>query len=227
MTEPGLRQFGHAGVFSNAATPTDRQLYLDQDELKQEWGLNATLFQIRFAMAMMHTVLNRPSLWIEEYEERLEVPSDQQRVVLAATPVAKIVSAAGRYSYGRRDRRAVNQVNYDYLAAIAVFGSPPRFTEINPEQIEVYPPTGECWLPTGFFLINYTQVQLKYLAGYTQIPFQAKAALANIINEVCAKGVADRTDYSVGKVRRGFHTASFVSQDTYSLLDPFIVRALM
>jgi len=226
MTEPGLSGFGHPGTFINDVQPKDDQLYMDQDQLLQEYGMRASLFQLRFAMSMMHTVINRPSLWVEEYEERLEVPSDRQQVILAAHPVVKIVQASGRYAYGRRDRRTVNQVNYDYLAALAVFGSPPRFTEINPEQIELYPPTGECWLPTGFFLINYTQVQIKYLAGYTNIPARAKTAMANIINEVCAKGVGDRTSYQVGKVKRGFSSATFVTQDTYALLDPFIARAL-
>lgn len=196
------------------------------DEVRQLWGMNVSEGQIRMGMNIIHSVVCRPSLWPEEYEERLEVPSDRNQVVLAATPVLKLLTAAGRYAYGRRDRRSLNQVNYDYLAAIAVFGSPPRFVEIDTNQIEFYGPTGEAWLPTGFFLINYTQVQIKYIAGFTQPPDRVKAALAEILNSMCAKGVSDRKSYSVGRRSQQFDTPHYVTQQAYSLLEPFIVRSL-
>jgi hypothetical protein len=226
MAEAGLRQFGHPGVFANTATPDESQLYMDTDEVRQLYGMNVTEGQIRFSQSLMNATMNRPSLWPEEYDERLEIPSDRQQVIVQATPVMKIISAAGRYSYGRRDRRALNQVNFDYLAAIAVFGSPPRFTEIDVDQIEYYPPTGEMWLPTGFFLINYTQLQIRYMAGFTQIPDRAKAAMAEIINTICAKGVSDRYMFQVGKVHRRFRDSGFVTPQAYDLLSPYILRSL-
>lgn len=226
MAEVGTKAFGHPGVFANTATPEEPQLYLSTDEIRQLYGMDVTEGQIRFAQSLMNATMNRPSLWIELYDERLEIPSDRQQVILQATPVVKLISAAGRYSYGRRDRRALNQVNFDYIAAIAVFGSPPRFTEIDVNQIEFYPPTGECWLPTGFFLINYTQIQIKYHAGFNQIPDRAKAALAEIINTICSKGSSDRYMFQVGKVHRRFRESGFVTPQAYDLLSPYILRSL-
>lgn len=226
MAEVGLRQFGHPGVFANAGTPEESQLYMDPDEVRQLYGMNVTEGQIRFSQSLMNATMNRPSLWPEIYQERINVPSDRQQVILAATPVIKIVDASGRYSYGRRDRRALNQVNYDYLAALAVFGNPPRFQNIPVDDIEVFQPTGECWLPTGFFLIGYSQVDIKYMSGFTQIPDRAKAALAEIINTICAKGVSDRYMFQVGKVHRRFRESGFVTPQAYDLLEPYIVRSL-
>ena len=226
MAEVGLRQFGHPGVFANTGTPNEQQLYMSVDEVRQLFDMNVKPGHLRFAQSLVNTTCNRPSLWVEEYDERMEIPSDRQQVIAQATPIVKIISAAGRYSYGRRDRRALNQVNFDYLAAIAVFGSPPRFTEINVGAIEFYPPTGEMWLPTGFFLINYTQLQVKYLAGFTQIPDRVKAAMAEIINTIGAKGVSDRYMFQVGKVHRRFRESGFVGPQAYDLLEPYILRSL-
>jgi hypothetical protein len=226
MAEVALRQFGDAGVFANTGTPSEEQLYMSVNEVRQLFGMDVTAGQVRFAQALVNTTCNRPSLWVEVYDERLQVPSDRQQVMVAATPVTKILSAAGRYSYGRRDRRSLNQVNFDYLAAIAVFGSPPRFQEINVDQIEFHSPTGELWLPTGFFLINYTQVQIKYQAGFTQIPNRIKMAMAEIINTICAKGVSDRYMFQVGKVHRRFRESGFVTPQAYDLLEPYVIKSL-
>jgi hypothetical protein len=226
MARASLKQYGPPGTIANERQPAADELYATPAEMLDQYGMTVTEAEIRFAMSLIHSVTCRPSLWPEVYEERLEVPSDRQQVILAVTPVVRILSAAGRYSYGRRDRRALNQVNYDYLAALAVFGSPPRFTEIDVDQIELYEPTGECWLPTGAFLINYTQVAIKYLAGYNQIPARILAALAMIVNEVCTKGSSDRISYSVGRVSRRYATPSFITSDIYDLLSPYICRSL-
>ena len=221
-----LRQFGSPGVAANTATPEDDQLYITSDEMRQIYGMNVTEAQIRMAMSIINATVCRPSLWPEQYEERAEVPSDRNQIILTATPVIKLLTAAGRYAYGRRDRRALNQVNYDYLAAIAVFGSPPRFQEIDVNQIEFYGPTGELWLPTGFFLINYTQIQVKYLSGFNQIPDRVKAAMAEVINAICTKGYSDRKSYSVGRRSQSFETPGYVTQTAYMLLEPYILRSL-
>jgi len=120
----------------------------------------------------------------------------------------------------------MNQINSDYIAALAVFGSPPRFSHIDVEQIDFYPATGEVWLPTGLFLINYTEVQISYKAGFVNIPDRIKAALAEIINTICQKGASDRTIFSVGRVHRTYVSTSFVTPMAYMMLEPYIVRGL-
>lgn len=226
MPEP-LRQFGVTpGAVADTGQPTRDQLYASPDSLRALYGLEVTEGQVRAAQTLINTTCNRASLWPEIYEERLSLPSDRQQVVLAATPVIQVLHAAGRYSYGRRDRRSLNQVNFDYLAAIAVFGSPPRFTDIDVSTVELFPATGEVWLPTGFFLIGYTEVQIQYLAGFLQIPDRAMLALVEIINAMCSRGVSDRTHYQVGRVTSKYASDTFVTPQAQALLEPFTIRAL-
>jgi hypothetical protein len=219
--------FTTPGMVATEGTPTSDQLYASADELKSNFGVECTEAQIRVAQTLLNGFCNRRSLWPEEYEERLDIPSDRNQVILSARPVLKILEAAGRYGYGRRDRRTLNSTNLDYLAVTAVFGSPTRFISIDINQIELMGATGEAWLPTGFFLVQFSTVQLKYVSGFVDIPYRIKLALVLIINEVCAKGSADRISYSVGKVSRQFANPSFVSADVRSLLQPYVVRALM
>lgn len=216
----------HPGTIVAAATPTRNQLYATPEDLEQLYGLQVTEGQVRAAQTLLNATCCRPSLWPEEYEERLSVPSDRQQVLLAATPVLQLLHAAGRYSYGRRDRRSLNQVNYDYLAAIAVFGSPPRFTDIDVSTIEFFGATGEVWLPTGFFLIGYTEVQLRYLAGFPTIPDSAKLLLAEILNAMCSRGVSDRTSYQVGRVTSKYASDSFITPTARMLAEPLTIKSL-
>lgn len=91
-------------------------------------------------------------------------------------------------------------------------------------QISLYGPTGEVWFPTGLFLVGYNEVEVTYLAGFQDAPGRLKTALMNVLNNVCTKGVADRTSYSVGRVSRTFSRASFIDADTEMLLDPWVIR---
>lgn len=214
------------GTVGDELSPTAEQLYLSVDDLATLYGMTASEPQLRLAQSLVNTTCNRTSLWPVIYTEQLSLPSDRQEVILNVRPVIQILQLDGRYGYGRRDRRVLNNVNYDYLAAIAVWGSPPGWTSIDPANADVYGATGEVWLPTGHFLVSYSEVRVKYLAGYTQIPDRVKAAMADILNTICARGVSDRRMLGVGKVQQVFSSEGFVSSTARDFLAPFIVQGL-
>jgi len=225
---PMLRQMGvTAGTVANSESPDRDKLYATPEDLFALYGLTVTEAQVRFAQGLINSVCCRTSLWPELYEERLTVPSDRLQVVLSVTPVVQILTAQGRYAYGRRDRRALNMHQMDYIAALAVFGSPPRYTDITVDQIEYFPATGEVWLPTGFFLVPWSDVMLTYLAGFPVIPDRIKMAVAELINSVCARGVSDRIQYSIGRISRRYASESYITPQALQLLEPFIVKSLM
>jgi hypothetical protein len=202
----------------------DEQMYATPDELFTLYGVTVTEAQVRMAQNLINVHCSRPTLWPHEYEAELSIPSDRNEVVLHYRPVIKLLDAAGRYGYGRRDRRQMNVINVDYLAVMAVTGNPPQFNAIDVAQIDVDPATGICWLPAGLFLVSYSQVRLKWLAGFVDMPARVKMAMMLLINSICAKGEGDRTQYSVGKVSRTFATASYFTQDIERALAPFVVE---
>ena len=216
------------GVTSNDQYPENEdQLYVTPSELASKLGFSATEQQIRFAMSLLNGHCNRRTFWPSEYKERLTLPSDRLEARVSYTPVIKLIDAKGRYGYGRRDKRTMNMINYDYVAALAVFGNPPRFTNIDVNQISFYEATGEMWFPTGLFLIGFSEVEVTYVAGFVEIPARIKSALAMIVNSVCTKGIGDRTSYSVGRVSRTFATPSFIDHDVEMLLEPLVIRSYM
>lgn len=230
MAEPdGLHLLGHVGVpgdVGDSGDPSLEQLYITPEQLQQSYGFCATEGQIRMAQSLVDTTCCRKSLLVAEYTERLNLLDDRNQAILAVKPVVQLMRCQGRYSYGRRDRRQINTINYDYVAALAVFGSPPSYVEIDINQIDVNALTGELWLPTGFFLVSYSEIEVIYHAGYANIPRRAIAALIEIINTMQAKGVSDRTKYDVGQVHRTFANEGFVTKTAMDLLTPFIVHSL-
>lgn len=200
------------------------QVYVTPEELQQSYGLVASEQQIRMAMVLINEHCNRRTLWPSEYEQRLLLTHDRTESHLSVRPVLRIVAAAGRYTYGRRDRRLLNQTA-NYLATLAAFGPPTAFINIDVNQIEFFSPTGEVWFPTGLFLIGYGEVQVKYLAGFIDIPERAKLAVAMLVNAICTKGEPDRQSFTSGRISRTFATPSFFSRDIKDLLSPFVVRS--
>lgn len=187
--------------------------YASADELHSVIGVSPkpAESEIIFAQQLMDDWMHR-SLWPSVVErERKHLPPDRNLFTLAIRPIIRIAAAGastpvdgqsvvGRYGYGRRDRRVLNQTSGNYLSVMAVLGSPPRFIPIDPAQIEFHPDTGECWIPTGFFLVNYSEVEVTYEAGYRVIPFSAKVALAETISWVRVKGFGPLTSFNIGRV---------------------------
>ena len=214
------------GAFGDELTPQAESLYMSTSDVETLYCMTVSEAQIRAAQTLINTTCNRPTLWPHEYTEQLSLPSDRQQVQLNVRPAIKVLAADGRYGYGRRDRRVLNSVNYDYLAAIAVWGSPPGWTALDPEAIDLYGPSGDCWLPTGHFLVTYSEVRVKYLAGFTQIPDRVKLALVEIMNTLAARQVSMRRMSGVSRVQNTFIGEGFVSQTAKDLLEPYIVRSL-
>lgn len=189
------------------------RLYAEPGELGEFFGVSPApqAHEVLFAQQLLDDWMHR-SLWPTVYErERKNVPPDRNLVVLTYRPVIRIFQALpsaanaaqpvlGRYGYGRRDRRVLNQTSGNYLSVMAVMGNPPQFIPIDPAQIEFRPETGECWFPTGFFLVNYSQLEITYEAGYRVIPFGVKVALAETIAFVRIKGFGPLSSWSVGRV---------------------------
>jgi hypothetical protein len=217
------------GVMAGEHLPDEpEQLYATPAELGALFGVRVTESQIRHAMSLIHAHCHRQTLWPAEYLHPLtRLPADRMETRLPVTPVIRVEEAAGRYAYGmRRDRQSVNALYYGLGAIIALQGVAPRLVPIQPDLIQVEAATGIVSLPYGTFLLPYSEVTFRYLAGYLVIPGGVKTALAGIINNVTAKGVGDRIAYNVGRIARRYATPSFITADEERLLAPFVVTGL-
>lgn len=221
-------QISHGAIAGERTPETLEDLYVSPSELASLYGCEGiTEGDIRFAMALIHSHCNRPSLWPVEHETpTIQIAPERQQTRLPLTPVLQLTRVAGRFAMGRRDHQALTQVYHSYAAALSLLSAPAPFVEVNVNHCELEPATGALWIATSQFLLPFNQIKVRYIGGYVEIPDRAKAALALLINEVHAKGVSDRVRYAVGRVVRQYATPSFMSPQVQALLAPFVVQEL-
>lgn len=222
-------------VIDGATVYDPEQFYVDPAELESVYGVSPRPeeHEVRFAQRLVDDWMHR-SLWPSMFErERYSVPPDRNLIVLHHRPVIRLYSAAlsdpvaaqggmGRYGYGRRDKRSMNQTGpANYMSVMAVLGSPPQWVAMDTAQVEFHPQTGECWLPSGFFLLNYTQVEMTYEAGFAAIPRRAKGAIAETVAWVRLKGFGPLMGWSVGRVSHNTNTDDLLTPQVKRALEPY------
>lgn len=136
------------------------------------------------------------------------VVANTQMVGSTLTP---LVSASGRYGYARRGQQQVYpDLNYaaNVLQIASFFGGPPAFTNIDITMADFDNRTGECWIPAGLYLSQYTEVVISYNSGFDplQMPNAIKHATASLVRNLLSRGggATGLKGFSAGKIRAEF-----------------------
>jgi len=165
-------------------------------------------------------------------EEKRYVPKSRSEVSLANVPVARIVGGTGRYGYGRRgDSASSNTDDFNLLAALNKFGGPPAW-EIWPANSSagIDSETGLVWVPAGIMLAYYSEVKIRYVAGYAyeNLPGQIKMACAQLVAALASMpNLGNVRSYQAGDTKIQSFAASVFSDDVKVLLGPWRVRAFV
>lgn len=121
--------------------------------------------------------------------ETCNLPKGRPLTRLARTPIVRVLSAQGRYSFGRRGDRYGSIMNdFNLLAAVSNFGGPPAWEPFSLASSGIDPETGTIWVPSGVLLEYYTEVRVNYVAGWTyaNMPDAIKLACAQMISAMTA-----------------------------------------
>lgn len=161
--------------------------------------------------------------------EQRYLPKQRSTVMLSHTPVMRVIGGTGRYAYGRRgDAGIYNADNYNLLASINKFGGPPAW-EIWPANtaagIDVR--TGELWVPAGIMLVYYSEVKVRYVAGfqYSNLPSEVKLACAQLITAMANDpGIGNFRVAQAGDTKMERFAASNLSNDIKAMLAPWRAR---
>ncbi len=163
-------------------------------------------------------------------EERpLAAKRSQTRVSRA--PVMRLLSGCGRYAYGRRSDQVAGLYNdVNLLAAVQTFGGPPQWVPFDVRSADVRPVTGEVWVPAGLMLAYYTDVCLRYVAGFPAngLPATLKQAVANIVINASADEYAPPSLKIVqaGGTKFERWSDNRLDSDTKNLLEQFRLKLL-
>lgn len=107
--------------------------------------------------------------------------------------LSPILSASGRYGYARRGQSQVYpDLNYgaNILQIAAFFGGPPSWTAIDVGFIDFDAQTGECWVPAGLYMSQYSEIVITYNSGFDPrvVPRGLKHATAALVKNMMAMG---------------------------------------
>jgi hypothetical protein len=162
--------------------------------------------------------------------ERRSMPKGRPKLLVKRTPVQRILSGKGRYAYSRRgDAPSGNMDEFNLLSVYSQFGGPPAWEVFNPASTEFDPRTGDVWVPAGIMLAYYTEVELTYVAGFSQ------AGLPTQIKEVCAKlirtlvndpEIGPAKSYRAGDTAIEKFSDSMISGDMATLLQPYRAKLM-
>jgi hypothetical protein len=183
-------------------------------------GNTLTLDAVQFAHAAGTTM----EFGLTIFEE-LPVPSKRTTVRLSRAPVVRLLSGFGRYAYGRRSQQfAGPDTNTNLLAYVGAFGGPPMWTQFPLSDTDVNTVTGEVWIPPGLLLAYFSDVRLRYVAGWSMdnLPTDIKQAVANIVRQAIDNPISG----NIKTLKAGDATiqrfgASALDDDTKALLQPY------
>jgi len=163
-------------------------------------------------------------------EER-PMPSKRNVTRVSKFPLVKLLAGQGRYAYGRRSDQVAGLYNdTNLLAALQTFGGPPAWNPFDATLADISVVTGEVWVPAGLMLAYYSDVRLRYVAGYpaASIPTPIKQATANL-----CMALADYSDIggNIKKIQAGGTSIerfanTIIDADTQAMLDQFKAKLL-
>lgn len=163
-------------------------------------------------------------------EEQKYMPDGRPLTMVSRTPLMNILSGVGRYAYERRGAVSNwNMEQFNLLAAVTQFGGPPiweMFQQNYQSQWDVQ--TGQVWVPAGVMLAYYSEVKLRYVAGFqaSAIPTQIKFAVAELIHAMASTPpMGDIKSFKAGDTAYANFTSSRLSADTKRLIARYMVNS--
>lgn len=157
-------------------------------------------------------------------EER-SLPNQRSVTRVAKWPVGRLHSGVGRYGYGRRSDQMLGYFDdVNLLSMFMSFGGPPKWEFFETQASSINHETGEIWVPAGVLLAYFTDVKLRYVAGWqmTAIPQPVKEATAVIALAVQNQQLPGNIlSYKAGDTSITRAIMSILDDDTIRLLLPF------
>jgi len=162
--------------------------------------------------------------------EQKIMPKDRPLTRLSRVPAVNVIGGTGRYGYGRRgDAGNYNVDDFNLLAALSKFGGPPAWEIWQPANCGIEVETGQLWVPAGIMLAYYSEVKVRYVAGFTyaNLPGEVKLACSLVIQSMQMNPMYGNVkSLKTGETAIENFSATNISEDVKQLLRPWIVQAM-
>ena len=156
--------------------------------------------------------------------EQRQLPKRRPIARVAKSPIVRLISGLGRYGFGRRSEQFTGYgPEINLLATLQAFGSTPQWIPFDVTQASFSRATDEVWIPAGMYLDYFSEVQLRYVAGYAVAPRPVKQACAALVQSILdfPEAAANVLSIQAGGTAIKKASASLMNPDILSMLSPF------
>ena len=192
------------------------------------YGLDPTTDEswVTAASAIIDAHCRRPTLGVNQYEERLKMPPELNTVRMSFLPMVTvapattpIVSLQGRYGVPRRGEWPFPELSLEFAL---VFALPGMWTTIDPTTIDIWADSGELTFPVNALGLFFNEIDVVYNAGYSTIPEPVQVACAQIIKNAQNTPGLNVQSSQIDRMRLQYFGPSLVDDMVRSLLAPFV-----
>lgn len=203
--------------------------YLDTTEYTM-YGLDAATDPswVTSASAIMDAHCRRPTLGVNQYEERLKLPPELNTVRLSYLPLVTvapattpIVSLQGRYAIPRRGEWPYSEMSLEFAL---VFSLPGSWAAIDPATTDIWADGGELTFPVNALGLFFNEIDVVYNAGLATVPVSVKVACAQIVKNAQATPALNVKSGRVDRMRLEYFQGTLVDDTVRSLLAPFVAQ---
>jgi hypothetical protein len=192
------------------------------------YGLEATTDPswVTSASAIIDAHCRRVTLGVNQYEERLKMPSELNTVRLSYLPLVTvaplttaIVSLQGRYGIPRRGEWPFPELSLEFALVFALPGS---WTTIDPTSIDIWAASGELTFPVNALGLFFNEVDVVYNAGWDPIPTPVQVACAQIIKNAQVTPGLNVKSGKLDRMRLDYFSDALVDSNVRSMLAPYV-----
>ncbi len=183
---------------------------------------------IRVVSDLVDAYCQRDSLLVAQYSDRNRLPDGLPVTRTRVTPLAMVAPATTPF-ISVRARHGIPRGSGGLATLaelLAPFGGPPTWVDLTPSQVEHHAATGEVWLPASLYGGVYTEVEITYNAGFSQVPENAKLACAQMIRNIESHPAASVREARLDRLKLAYFQHSLLDEDVRRLLSPFVAVRL-
>lgn len=181
------------------------------------------------ASSIIDAHCNRPTLWVQEFIERIRLVPGRNVLRLTYLPLAIPQSGTspvgkGRARYGI-PRRGEDLTMWETATEYAIiFGLPGTWIDLDVTNFDFFCDTGEIsWLPNPLGMY-FDEMELTYTGGFTTIPDPVKFACAQLVRNAQAMPAINVREGTLNAMHFAYFADSLLNGTVRELLAPYVFQ---
>ncbi|MEO8726275.1 MAG: hypothetical protein ABI383_09130 [Acidobacteriaceae bacterium] len=186
--------------------------------------------QLAAASALIESHCRRPSLGVQQYDERLRLTAGSLTARVSYGPLSQdangngpVIALQARYSMPRRGEWSGSELASDVARA---FGLPGQWSQLNAGNYEVRTDTGEVMVYPSLLGLSFNEIEITYLAGMLVIADAVKFACAQLVRNAQAMPALNVKQSKVERLSMEYFGSSLMDESVQALLAPYVAVRL-